>query len=126
MLFRFAAVLMLTFLTSSTSVNAVPNSVPAPHKETLRGYLVDLVCIKEEAGKVSDFGPAHTKKCLQMPTCSQGGYALLLPTKEVLAFDDNGNSLAHKLIAVRNEERGFIVKVSGTRGPNVFHVQRIE
>jgi hypothetical protein len=126
MVFRFASFLMLGLLIFSASANAAPASAPGPHKETLRGYLVDLVCMKEESGKVVDFGPNHTKKCLQMPACSQGGYALLLPSKEVLVFDDNGNTLARKLIAARNQEKGFIVKATGTRGQNVFYLKRLE
>src|SRR6478752_6897915 len=108
MVVRFASFLILGILLLAAAGNAIPYPAAVPPKEVLRGYLVDLVCMKEEAGKVPDFGLTHTKKCLQMPACSQGGYALLLPSKEVLAFDEHGNTLARKLIAARNQEKAFM------------------
>jgi len=95
-------------------------------RETLRGYLVDLVCVKEEAGKLSELGPSHTRKCLQMPACVQGGYAILLPSNEVLAFDDHGNELARKRVGSGHQEKGWLVKVTGVRTANQLRVLRIE
>ena len=100
--------------------------MPGPQKEVLRGYLVDLVCVKEEAWKVSDLGPAHTRKCLLMPACIRGGYAILLPSKQVLAFDERGNELAQKMLASHHQEKGITVKVTGLREGETFHVLRIE
>ena len=104
---------------------AALNSTPSAHTETVRGYLVDLVCIKEEAGKIPSFGPDHTKKCLQMPVCAHSGYAVLLSSKEVLPFDEHGNELARKLIDSRHQEKGILIKATGSRQENIFHVSRI-
>ena len=117
--------LLLITLALPVLLGAAPKPVSA-HKETVRGYLVDLVCLKEEAGKFPDFAPNHTRKCLQMPACAQGGYAVLLPSNEVLAFDEHGNELARKLIASRQQEKGFVVKATGTRQGDRFHLLRIE
>lgn len=95
-------------------------------RQTLRGYLVDLVCVKEEAGKLQELGPTHTRKCLQMPACVQGGYAVLLPSNEVLAFDDHGNELARKKIASGHQEKGWLIKVTGIRTANQVRVLRID
>ncbi len=123
-LFRiaFCCLLLSAPLTAGTAAN--PDATP--RKEAVRGYLVDLVCVKEEAGKIAELGPNHTRKCLQMPACIQGGYAVLLPSNEVLAFDEHGNELARKLVASRHQEKGFVVKATGTREGDHLHVLRIE
>jgi hypothetical protein len=126
MIFRLISLLALIAITLSQWAGAAPPPASSVHKETVRGYLVDLVCIKEEADKFTDFGPDHTKKCLQMPVCARGGYAILLPSKEVLPFDDHGNDLARKLIASSRQEKGFAVRATGMRQGNYFHVLRIE
>ena len=102
------------------------NASAIGRKEILRGYLVDLVCVKEEASRLSNLGATHTRKCLQMPVCNQGGYALLLPSNEVLAFDNRGNELARKLIAAGRQERSIIIKATGIREGSTFHVLRME
>jgi hypothetical protein len=125
-LFRIASFLLLTTIASTLLFSAAPNAGPAVGKEIVRGYLVDLVCVKEEAGRLNDLGPNHTRKCLQMPACLQGGYAVLLPSNEVLAFDDRGNELARKLIAARHQEKGFLIKATGRREGKRLRVLRIE
>src|SRR5438270_14102219 len=114
MAFRTASFLILLVIAPSQWVIAASGS-PHPGKETVSGYLVDLVCVKEEAGKVADFGPGHSKKCLEMPVCSRGGYAILLPSKEVLSLDDRSNELARKLISNSHKENGFALKATGIR-----------
>src|SRR5215475_3587537 len=84
--------------------------------ESLRGYLVDTVCVKEEAAQLSDLGLKHTRKCLQMPACRESGYALLLPShNDVLKFDKRGNELAAKLVSGRHAESGWMLQVTGKR-----------
>jgi hypothetical protein len=118
--------LFLITITLASSAAAATDSTGAPHKEVLRGYLIDMVCMKEEAGKSTDFAPNHSKKCLQMPACIHGGYGILLSSKEVFPFDDHGNELAKKLIASHRQEKGFVVKVTGVRQGSRFDVTRIE
>jgi len=95
-------------------------------KEVVRGYLVDLVCVKEETGKIPDLGPNHTRKCLEMPACIQGGYAILLPSNQVLAFDQHGNELARRWLKSRRQEKGIMIKATGMREGQTFHVLRID
>ena len=102
--------LLLITLVLPLLLTATPNPDAKTPKQTLRGYLVDLVCVKEEAGKLPDLGPNHTRKCLLMPACVRGGYAILLSSNEVLAFDGHGNDLALKFIASRHQEKGFAIR----------------
>lgn len=118
--------LFLITITLASSIAAATDSAGSPHREILRGYLVDMVCMKEEAGKFTDFAPNHSKKCLQMPACIQGGYGILLSSKEVLPFDNHGNELAKKLIASHRQEKGFVVRATGVRQGSRFDVTRIE
>jgi hypothetical protein len=60
--------------------------------------------------KIPDLGPNHTRKCLQMPACIQGGYAILLPSNQELAFDYHGNELAQKWLASQHQEKGIVIK----------------
>src|SRR3954467_9232210 len=82
---------------------------PGP-QESVRGYLVDTVCVKEEAAQLSQLGVKHTKKCLEMPACRESGYALLLPSRnnDVLHFDKRGNQLAVRLVNGRRMESGWL------------------
>lgn len=120
----FSRIAFCFVLVASSAFAADNNAVP--RKESVRGYLLDTVCIKEEAGKLPDLGPNHTRKCLQMPACVQGGYAVLLPSNEVLTFDEHGNELARKLIASSHKEKGFAIKATGIREGDHFRVLRIE
>lgn len=126
MFFRVASLWILSAVVLSSVTGTALNFASNDHNETVRGYLVDLVCIKEEAGKLPTFGHDHTKKCLQMPVCARSGYAVLLSSKEVLPFDEHGNELASKLIASRHQEKGIVIKATGTRQENIFHVLRID
>jgi hypothetical protein len=97
-------------------------------QESVRGYLVDTVCVKEEAAQLADLGSKHTKKCLQMPACRESGYALLLPThnNDVLRFDKHGNDLAAKLVNGRHAEGGWLLQVTGKRNGDEFAVVALE
>src|SRR6476646_153266 len=96
-------------------------------EESVRGYLVDTICVKEEAAQLADLGSKHTKKCLQMPACRESGYALLLPThNDVLRFDKHGNDLAAKLVNGRHAEGGWLLQVTGKRNGDEFAVVALE
>ena len=105
------------------------SSGPAPKKkilESVRGYLVDAVCVKEEAAQLKELGPKHTKKCLQMPACRKGGYALLLPSSnDVLRFDPHGNELAIRLVDSHRLESGWLLQATGKRTGDEFAVSTL-
>jgi hypothetical protein len=100
-------------------------------EESVRGYLVDTVCVKEEAAHLADLGVKHTRKCLQMLACRKSGYALLLPShnhnnNDVLRFDKRGNQLATRLVNGRHAEGGWLLQVTGKRNGEEFAVATLE
>jgi len=98
--------------------------------ESVRGYLVDTVCVKEEAAQLDALGIKHTRKCLQMPACRESGYALLLSSQnhknDVLRFDDRGNQLAARLVNGRHAEGGWLLQATGKRKGDEFAVATLE
>ena len=48
---------------------------------TVKGYLVDLACAKEE-GRKRTSAAKHTKGCLQMDDCEKSGYGVLTDDKK--------------------------------------------
>jgi hypothetical protein len=97
-------------------------------QESVRGYLVDTLCAKEEAAQLAQLGLKHTKKCLTMPACRESGYALLLPSSNnhVLHFDKRGNDLAAKLVSERRLESGWLLRATGRRTGDQFAVATLE
>src|SRR5438309_6936299 len=98
------------------------------NQESVRGYLVDTVCVKEEAAQLSQLGVKHTKKCLQMPACRESGYALLLSShnNDVLHFDKRGNELAARLVNRHRIESGWLLQAMGKRTGDQFAVATLE
>jgi hypothetical protein len=99
-------------------------------QESVRGYLVDTLCVKEEAAQLANLGSKHTKKCLQMPTCRESGYALLVPSannnNDVLRLDKRGNDLAVRLVNSRHGESGWLLRATGKRNGDEFAVTTLE
>ena len=85
----------------------------AERPDIVTGYLVDMVCVRDEAAHLAELGPRHTTKCLKMPACRAGGYALLLSSNEVLQFDSRGNELAAKLIDSTHREGDWRMRATG-------------
>jgi hypothetical protein len=91
---------------------------------TVKGYLVDLACAKEDGSK-PDFGIKHTTDCLKMPDCVQTGYGVLTDDKKVIAFDAAGNERAKKFIAGLTKSSDIKVAVTGTRKGDSMTVNKI-
>ena len=53
------AVSLLSVDSRSTDLGTKPRT-----QESVRGYLVDTLCAKEEAAQLAQLGLKHTKKCL--------------------------------------------------------------
>jgi hypothetical protein len=109
-------------------IRGAERAAKAGNQESVRGYLVDTVCVKEEAAQLSQLGVKHTKKCLEMPACREGGYALLLSShnNDVLRFDKRGNELAAKLINGHRVESGWLLQATGKRNGDQFAVVTLE
>jgi hypothetical protein len=92
---------------------------------TVKGYLVDLSCAREE-GTRPDFGIKHSKDCLQMPECVQSGYGLLTDDKKIIVFDAAGSEQAKKFIAALSKNNDIKVTVTGARNGDTMTVSKIE
>jgi len=92
---------------------------------TVKGYLVDRACAKEEGSK-PDFGAKHTKDCLQMADCVKAGYGVLTDDKKVIKFDNAGNEQAKKFIADLKKDKDIKVAVTGTLKGDTITVNKIE
>jgi hypothetical protein len=113
---------LLAFAATSTGLDR-----RALAQESVQGYLVDSLCVKEEGTQLAELGPKHTKKCLQMPACRQSGYALLLPAShDVLHFDQHGNDLVIKLVAAHHLESGWLLRATGKRTGDQFAVATLD
>ena len=107
--------------------NAGSELVHSSGIEIFHGYLIDLVCAKEEATRLAELGAHHTRKCLEMPACIKGGFGVLLSSNEVLSFDQRGNQLALALVSRRrHREKGFVIKVRGKYTDGCVEVFRID
>ena len=110
-------------------VQGAERDVKMDNQESVRGYLVDTVCVKEEAAQLSQLGVKHTKKCLEMPACRESGYALLLLShnnSDVLHFDKRGNELAARLVNGHRMESGWLLQATGKRTGDQFAVATLE
>ncbi len=95
-------------------------------KSPVRGYLVDMYCVRERKTEGVSLGKQHTRLCLQMPPCVKSGYAVMTPDNQVLKFDDKGTQKAMKLLEKTHQEKGYVVQVSGKISGNEIQVSKIE
>jgi len=97
---------------------------PALQAETLKGFLVDMVCARSPTDRLN-LGPEHTRKCLLMPACKAGGYGILTANDVVIPFDEKGNAQAEKLLSSTTQEADFRITANGKRRGDHFEVSRI-
>jgi hypothetical protein len=95
-------------------------------KSPVRGYLVDMYCVRERKAEGVNLGKEHTRLCLQMPPCVKSGYAVMTPDNQVLKFDAKGTQRAMKLLEKTDQEKGYVVQVSGKINDNEIQVSKIE
>lgn len=92
---------------------------------TVKGYLVDLACAKEDGSKPG-FGAKHDKDCLQMPDCQKSGYGVLTSDNKVVKFDKAGNEQAKNFLSASKKTKDFRVNVTGNVKGDTMTVQKIE
>ena len=95
-------------------------------KSPVRGYLVDMYCVRERKAEGVNLGKEHTRLCLQMPPCVKSGYAVMTADNQVLKFDDKGTQKAMKLLGKSSQDKGYVVQVSGKISGNEIQVSKIE
>jgi len=92
---------------------------------TVKGYLVDLACAREE-GQKDGFGASHGKDCLQMPDCVKSGYGILTESKQIIMFDKAGNDQAKKFISDLKKAKDIRVTVTGAVSGTSMTVSKID
>ncbi|HMC32341.1 MAG TPA: hypothetical protein VKL99_16015 [Candidatus Angelobacter sp.] len=92
---------------------------------TVKGYLVDLSCAREE-GQKPGFGAKHSKDCLEMEDCAKSGYGILTDDKKIIMFDQASNQQAKKFIADLKKPKDIKVNVTGTLNGNTISISKIE
>src|SRR3954469_12091961 len=97
-----------------------------PLKSPVRGYLVDMFCVRERKSEGIKLGQDHTRMCLHMPNCIKSGYAVMTLDNQVLKFDDKGTQKTIKLLDKTAQEQGFVVQVSGKISGDEIQVSKIE
>lgn len=111
---------LILILFAAVSLSAMAAST------TVKGYLVDLACAKENAEKPDPKFPAkHSKDCLQMPDCVKAGYGVLTADKKVIKFDKSGNERAKKFIASMKKTKDVRVTVAGNVTGDTMTVSKI-
>ena len=109
----------ILLLFAALSINAIAADT------TVKGYLVDIACAREE-GQKPGFGAKHDKDCLQMPDCVKGGYGVLTDDKKVIHFDAAGNAEAKKFISGLKKEKDIKVTITGAVNGDSMTVSKIE
>jgi hypothetical protein len=92
---------------------------------TVKGYLVDLSCAREE-GRKPGFGAKHSKMCLQLDDCAQSGYGLLTDEGRVIRFDKASNEQAKEFLKDLKKPNDIKVNVTGNVNGDQMTVNKIE
>jgi hypothetical protein len=101
-------------------------STPAQGTTTVTGVLIDQAC----GGKMmTDADPEksaadHPKSCAVKADCAASGYSVITG-KEMIKFDDNGNSLAKDYLQKTTKEDNLRVNVTGVRDGDKIAVTSI-
>jgi hypothetical protein len=119
---KFVPFLLLVFLIAGFA----EDQPKPPLKSPVRGYLVDMYCVRQRKSEGVKLGQVHTKLCLRMPNCVQSGYAVMTPDNQVLKFDEKGTQKTIKLLEKSDQEEGFVIQVSGKIKGDQIEVSRIE
>lgn len=117
-----AMVLLIVSMTFALSAHS-------KSKPLVIGYLIDRQCMAaiSSSDNPIDFITAHTKDCILMSSCRQGGYAVYLPEKKrAINLDQKGNRLAIKYLESSKRNSAFYVQIRGHINQNVLNVKSIK
>ncbi len=92
----------------------------------MKGYLVDIACLRQRSSELDALGPKHTKQCLTMPQCERSGYAVLTNDLKVVKLDAAGNEKAKKVIASSKREKNYRIAATGNVIGDEMRVSKLE
>jgi hypothetical protein len=98
----------------------------APKPTTITGILIDQACGSKMMDEADPEKAAseHPKSCATKPDCAASGYSVI-SGKEMIKFDDNGNTLAKDFLAKTTKEDDLRVNVTGVRDGDKIAVTSI-
>ncbi len=94
--------------------------------ENIEGYLIDKMCAAKVIEDGGDAAKAHTKDCALMPDCKAGGYGLVTAEGKFLKFDEDGDSMAAKVLGFTSRKDGLKVTVTGEVRGDAIVVKAIQ
>lgn len=116
----FAVSLMLVL----AGVFAFAQEKQAAKSTKLTGYLMDNMCASSHGEDDDLTAKGHPVACSLMPSCAEGGYALVAD-KKVYKLDKEGNKLASEVLKATKTKKGLQVEVEGTLDGSTLHATKV-
>lgn len=120
----FIAVLAAMCVVGYLAGRTVADDTKAP--TTVTGILIDQACgakmmAQDDPEKAA---ASHPKSCAIKDACAASGYAVI-SGKQMIKFDDNGNTLAKDFLAKTDKTDNLRVSVQGTQTDDKIAVTSI-
>jgi hypothetical protein len=90
----------------------------------LSGYLMDNMCATSHGDDDGMTAKGHPVACSLMPSCAEGGFALVAD-KKVYKLDEAGNKLALEVLKATKTKKGLQVEVEGTLDGSTLRATKI-
>ena len=116
----FAVSLMLAL----AGIFAFAQEKQAAKATKLTGYLMDNMCASSHGDDDGMTAKGHPVACSLMPSCAEGGFALVAD-KKVYKLDEAGNKLALEVLKATQTKKGLKVEVEGTLDGSTLHATNV-
>jgi len=128
---RFHALLAFTLVSGLTVCfargAATDEKADAGEKNTFTGVLIDQACGSKMTDKDNpeQAAASHPRSCAMKDACAKSGYGVI-SGKNLLRFDENGNTLAKDYLQNAKEDADLRVTVLGERHGDELKVTSIK
>lgn len=118
----FAVSLMLVL----AGVFAFAQEKQAAKTVKLTGYLIDNICASShgEGEGLEETAKGHPTACALMPSCTEGGFALVVD-KKIYKLDAAGNKSALEVLKATKATKGLQVEVEGTLDGSTLRATKV-
>ncbi len=101
---------------------------PAAGTETLKGYVVDVMCAAGIAKKANVMAKAaeHTRACCFHEACAASGFGMFTDGGKFVKFDQRGSDAAKKLLESSRREKGLYFEATGKMEGETFVVKSLK
>jgi hypothetical protein len=92
----------------------------------LTGYLMDNMCASSHGDEegLHETAKGHPVTCTLMPSCAEGGFALVVG-KKIYKLDEAGNKAALEVLKATKTKKGLQVEVEGTLDGSTLHATKV-